>query len=265
VPPEQLAFAVSRNEAAGAPLPCVVRVPAPREAPVGDALPATALRVVSWNIHKNGDQGWQADLSRLAVGSDLLLLQEASLTAELRTVLTSAGLDGLLASSFALNGHQTGVLSAARVHPTRGCVQRRFEPLIGLPKSALITRYRLDGAAEELAVANVHSINFAVMLDEYRAQLDAVASELADHVGPLIVAGDFNTWNPVRLWALDQVVRRLGLVPVAPAADLRSRFLGHQVDHVYVRGLDVVDAHAPEVRSSDHNPVVATLRYVPAR
>jgi endonuclease/exonuclease/phosphatase (EEP) superfamily protein YafD len=37
-------------------------------------------------------------------------------------------------------------------------------------------------------------------------------------------------------------------------------FFGHQLDHILVRGLDVVDAEAIPVESSDHNPVRATFR-----
>ena len=44
---------------------------------------------------------------------------------------------------------------------------------------------------------------------------------------------------------------------VATAID---HFLGQQVDFIFVRGLEVVHAQAPQVESSDHNPVLATLR-----
>ena len=37
-------------------------------------------------------------------------------------------------------------------------------------------------------------------------------------------------------------------------------FLGKQLDHVYARGLDLVDADAIPVKSSDHNPVRVTFR-----
>lgn len=45
-----------------------------------------------------------------------------------------------------------------------------------------------------------------------------------------------------------------------PTIDTRSRFLGHQVDYIFARGLEVVHAEAPEVKSSDHNPALTTLR-----
>jgi endonuclease/exonuclease/phosphatase (EEP) superfamily protein YafD len=260
VPEVQQAFAVGRDgSAVRAPLPCTGTVP-PDAAGAAAPLPNPTLRVLSWNLHKNGDPGWDADLARFAAASDLLLIQEAALTAGLRRVLADAGFDALLASSFTLNGHETGVLSAARVRPASACVQRSFEPLLALPKSAVIARYAMRGTAETLAVANVHAINFVLGLDFYRAQLEAIADELAAHRGPVIVAGDFNTWNPSRLAVVDDVMRRLGLVSVLPPVDTRSRFFGRQVDHVFVRGLDIVHAEAPEVASSDHNPVLVTLR-----
>jgi endonuclease/exonuclease/phosphatase (EEP) superfamily protein YafD len=57
-------------------------------------------------------------------------------------------------------------------------------------------------------------------------------------------------------------MRGMGLVPVLPALDTRSRFFGQQVDHIFVRGLEVVHAATPQVRSSDHNPMLATLRLI---
>jgi endonuclease/exonuclease/phosphatase (EEP) superfamily protein YafD len=175
-------------------------------------------------------------------------------------VLQDAGYDWLLASSFILHDRATGVLSAARVRPASACVQRFFEPLLRLPKSGVITRYEVKGVAQRLAVANLHSINFTPGLGGYRAQLEAIALELADHRGPMIVAGDLNTWNPRRLEIVHDVMQRMGLVSVVPWIDTRSRFLGRPVDFIFVRGLEVVHAEAPEVESSDHNPLLATLR-----
>jgi endonuclease/exonuclease/phosphatase (EEP) superfamily protein YafD len=261
VPPVQQAFALGHDGVVvGRAVPCTGSSAVPAGEKVAEPLPGPRLRVASWNLHKNGTPGWDTDLARIAAGSDLLLLQEAAISQALLQVLAAAGYDWTLAGSFALNGRETGVLSAARVHPTSACVQRAFEPLLRLPKAAAITRYRMQGTDETLAVANLHAINFALGLGDYRAQLQAVAQELAGHRGPVIVAGDFNTWSPVRLDVVDEVMHGMGLAPVLPPVDTRSRFLGHQVDYVFVRGLEVVHAEAPEVTSSDHNPVLVTLR-----
>ena len=56
------------------------------------------------------------------------------------------------------------------------------------------------------------------------------------------------------------VASRLGLAEVALPGNARSRFLGREVDHISVRGLAPVAAYAVAVTSSDHNPVLATLR-----
>jgi len=265
VPPVQQAFALGQDGAVvGRSLQCTGDAAALGGDRRAEPLPGPTLRVLSWNLHKNADPGWDADLARFAAGSDLLLIQEAALTAALRRVLADAGYDWLLASAFAFDGRETGVLNAARVRPASACTQRFFEPLLTVPKAAVITRYALHGSDGTLAVANVHSVNFTLGLGEYRAQLEAIATELADHRGPVIVAGDFNTWTAARLAVVNDVTRRMGLVPVLPPVDTRSRFFGQQVDYVFVRGLEVVNVEAPEVGSSDHNPVLATLR-LPAR
>jgi endonuclease/exonuclease/phosphatase (EEP) superfamily protein YafD len=228
--------------------------------PASARLLSPTLRVVSWNLHKNGEPGWERDLARFAADSDLLLIQEAALTDRLRRVLADAGYDWLLAGAFRFAGHEMGVLTAARAAPAGGCTQRFVEPLLQLPKATAITRYRVEGVDGTLAVANVHSINFTLTLGNYRAQLEAMAKELAGHRGPVIVAGDLNTWNGARLHVVDEVMRSIGLAPVLPVDDTRSRFLGRQVDYIFVRGLDAIDAASPSVRSSDHNPLLATLR-----
>ena len=75
-----------------------------------------------------------------------------------------------------------------------------------------------------------------------------------------MLAGDFNTWSDARLEAVREVTSRLSLVPVAFGADERQRFLGRIFDWIYVRGVEVIDASAWAVTSSDHNPLAVTLR-----
>ena len=53
---------------------------------------------------------------------------------------------------------------------------------------------------------------------------------LESHDGPLIVAGDFNTWNSERLAIVAMTARRLKLQPVRFEPDRRSRFFGQVVD-----------------------------------
>jgi endonuclease/exonuclease/phosphatase (EEP) superfamily protein YafD len=224
-------------------------------------LDPASFRLLTWNIHKQGDRGWQQDLSAFAAGSDVLLLQETVLDASLQQMIDDAGMRWVMASSFIYANIDTGVLTASRVEPLASCTQRVVEPLLQLPKSAVISWFPLRGEATTLAVVNAHAINFSLSLGAYRAQFDAIVDALADHAGPIVLAGDLNTWTTERVAVVDAAARRLGLTEIAFTDDRRRLFFGHQLDHIYTRGLDVVASSAIAVTSSDHNPVMATLRF----
>ena len=241
--------------------------------PVGDlrvpaataALDPRRIRLLSWNLHKQGDAGWDRDLAGFAANADIVLLQEAVLRQALRPLLEAQGLDWVMASSFQYEDADFGVLTAARVPALASCAERAVEPLIGIPKSGLISWFALAGGGPPLAVVNVHAINFSLSRPAYEAQFAALAAPLARHRGPIVFAGDFNTWSRERLAVVQAAAERLGLVEVAFPDDRRARFLGHEVDHVFVRGLDAVAATAVPVESSDHNPVQVTLRVEASR
>ena len=127
----------------------------------------------------------------------------------------------------------------------------------------MVTRFPLAGTGRTVAISNLHGINFTLLLGSFRSQLEAVAAELARHDGPIVFAGDFNTWSDDRSALLNEVASRLGLKPVEVNPDGRRRTLGLHLDHLFVRGFTVVQASAPEVKSSDHNPILVTLVAMP--
>ena len=226
----------------------------------GLALDPKAIRIVSWNIHKEADAGWEDALAAIAKRNDVLLLQEVSLSGDLQGVLRGAGLRWILASSFIRDETDIGVLTASRTVPIASCTQRADEPLARIPKSVVITWLRIAGTQQTLAVANVHAINFTLTLDTYRGQLDTLAGILALHTGPMVLGGDLNTWSEARLAVLREIAARLELREVTYTDDRRSVFLGQRVDHVFVRGLDVAATHVADTKASDHNPVEVVLR-----
>ncbi len=229
----------------------------------GPALDPARIRLLTWNIHKEDDPGWDADLARFAQASDIVLLQEVTLIDPMTEILQRAGLRWVMASSFIYKDTDIGVVTAARAPTVAHCTQRVTEPLIRLPKSSVVTWLPLRGSSKLLAVANIHSINFALTLGSYEAQFAGVVEALSQHDGPIVLAGDLNTWTDQRLVALQNVADKLGLTEI-PFESGRSRFLGHELDHILVRGLTVESAQAIAVKSSDHNPVTAVLRVTPA-
>jgi endonuclease/exonuclease/phosphatase (EEP) superfamily protein YafD len=230
------------------------------EGKASTGLDPESIRIVTWNIHKQSDQGWQRDLATLAERNDLVLLQETVLDPSLREIVDDARLRWVMASSFLSSDIDIGVITAARITPLASCTQRVVEPLLRLPKSAVISWFPIRGREQTLAVANVHAINFSLTLGAYRAQFQALAEALANHDGPMILAGDLNTWTAERAAVVDEIAGRLGLAEITFKEDARSAFFGHQLDHIFVRGLTLVQSSTTAVNSSDHNPVVATLR-----
>jgi endonuclease/exonuclease/phosphatase (EEP) superfamily protein YafD len=224
----------------------------------GGALDSRAIRVLTWNVNKQQGAAWSRDLERFVQLADVVLLQEATLGSSLRDLVSKSNLQWVMASSFMFGVEDVGVLTAARVAPLQSCTLRAFEPLIRLPKSAVIDWFPVsDGRT--LAVANVHAINFSTV-DAYRSQLEAIAVALSGHRGPVVFAGDFNTWNDARSRVVREIADRLGLIEITFATDNRSLFFGRQLDHILVRGLEVIESSSIPVTSSDHNPVTATLR-----
>lgn len=215
---------------------------------------------MTWNVYKAQEEGWPDDFARLSAGQDLVLLQEAHLTPPFRSILDQSRYHWSMARAFDFKGAETGVLTAGKVKASAACLERIPEPLIQVPKSTLLTRYPLYGLSDELWVANLHGVNFTLGTTRFRRQLESLASVLARHRGPLIVAGDFNNWSRRRNNVLSTVTRRLRLKPLTLTEDKRSQHLGYTVDQVFFRGVEVVEADSVEVRSSDHNPVRVKFR-----
>ncbi len=221
------------------------------------------LDLFVWNIYKGNRSGWLSDLKSHGDGHELLLLQEAMLTPQGKLHGLSEFHDRhwKMASSFEYKKNQsrTGVATGSLVQATEVRVLRSEdgEFLIGTPKMILLTRYQVEGRADELLVINIHAINFVqqIVFERFiRQMLTAIES----HQGPLIVAGDFNTWSAKRWLFLKSVLSGHGLKNVDFPKD--SRFL--KLDHIFYRQLGVVDAEIlDKISSSDHLPLRAKLRF----
>jgi endonuclease/exonuclease/phosphatase (EEP) superfamily protein YafD len=108
-------------------------------------------------------------------------------------------------------------------------------------------------------VVNIHAINF-VGVNKFSRQVAQVVDLIVGHEGPLVLAGDFNTWNPRRKKILAKAAESLGLNRV-PVAARRLRHLNQVLDHVFYRGLELL-ASRPlrHIKSSDHVPLWAEFR-----
>jgi endonuclease/exonuclease/phosphatase (EEP) superfamily protein YafD len=233
------------------------------------------ITLVSWNVHKQSDRRLQADLHALLRRQrpTLVFLQEA--TAEL---LDSPLMTGHFAPSWQYplrDGSATGVLTLSQVAPTRSEIipTRWREFFLATPKVALATEYLLPDGTRLLAV-NVHCLNFERWgMLKLRAQLIVLKALMAKHPGPLLLAGDFNTWNERRLRLVTALARDLQLTEVGAVAgdlttgDRQSAVLNWllgidrtlALDRVYYRGLSPLTATVLPLTSSDHRALQVTF------
>ncbi len=217
------------------------------------------IRVLVWNIYKQNRANWSEALSEFSQGKQLLLMQEASLTDEFKLWIANNGWGGNQVSAFKVMGESAGVVNLAKTMPNLACGYTEMEPWLRLPKSGIYARYPLSNG-ETLSVVNVHAVNFTYGTQEYQLQLNALVEELEKHPGPVIVAGDFNSWSEQRLSVLKKVLFSLGLQEAEFLPDHRVRFMtGLPLDHVFYKGLVVKNAKAPESDASDHNPLLLSF------
>ncbi|MDD9196229.1 endonuclease/exonuclease/phosphatase family protein [Aliivibrio sp. S3MY1] len=217
------------------------------------------LNVLVWNIYKQQEDNWKAALNKLSVQSDLVLLQEASLIPELKQFVIDKSYSAELVRAFDIFDTSAGVLTLAKAPATKVCAHTAIEPWLRLPKSALLSEYRLSNG-EALMVINIHAINFTLGTEDYKNQIEGLSKEVEGHQGPLIVAGDFNTWSDARLTELTKQVQLLGLQEVVFIPDERMRFItGLPLDHIFYRGLEIKEAHSIKSNASDHNPLLVSF------
>jgi endonuclease/exonuclease/phosphatase (EEP) superfamily protein YafD len=226
----------------------------------GEGLNPARITVFNWNMYKGQKAGWTRDLFKHSVNSDILLLQEAAFGGSLLDILDLKGLFWSFNNAFQYKGVGTGVLTASKIKPRASCGTRKAEPLIGLPKTALLSYFPLRGSREQLLVVNIHGINFTTGITAYEEQFNEIRNILRGHSGPLLVAGDLNNWTEKRRGVVDLLVEDLGLTILTFEDDSRSRFFGDPIDHILYRGVLPVAETSFEVISSDHNPIGVTFK-----
>lgn len=205
----------------------------------------TPLGIVVWNTFKGKRERYYDVLSQRTTGADLILLQEFRhdpvLEASHRELFV--GRDAGMAVSFYTRPNQeapTGVCTVSSVHAmkTQFLLSRYLEPVTRTPKTAMCTYYPIDQPEcptnEALLVLNSHGINFRLRRP-FLDQMLQFEAQLRHHAGPIILVGDFNTWEKGRVRILEAVARSIGLKHIAFPPGIKA-VRGHELDRVYVRG-----------------------------
>jgi endonuclease/exonuclease/phosphatase (EEP) superfamily protein YafD len=119
----------------------------------------------------------------------------------------------------------------------------------------MLAEYQLTESTR-LMIANVHS-TLVRSLGRALIEIEKLLDQTTRHDGPLIVAGDFNTFQGRYFQQLETLMAAKGLVNVHVPSDPRKPQL-QKLDHIFVRGLLVEKARVDSrYVSSDHYPLVA--------
>jgi endonuclease/exonuclease/phosphatase (EEP) superfamily protein YafD len=233
-------------------------IPGPLDLPEEQPALAGELEILSWNIQKAGNHGWRDDLARLSDSTDLAFIQEASTQADIGNFIPRL-FHQAFGQGYTTESLETGVMTLSAGLPSMHCNFTVMEPWLGTPKATTVTTYPLQDREDRLLTVNLHAVNFALGLDEFRQQFANLKELLATHDGPIIVAGDLNTWSGKRQNLVDEFMGQFDLQPVSFEPDLRTTVFGRALDHVYVRGLQALSSEVIPVSSSDHNPLRVRL------
>ena len=219
------------------------------------------ISFLNWNIYKGNGDRWQHDLSTFAQSHDVMTIQEVLLDDELAGLLESHDFNWVMNTAFHLDGVAAGVMTVASSDAVHSCGFKDKEPLIRVPKSTLISYYAINGSEQRLLVANIHSINFTLGIDSYRKQLEKLHDAIEHHEGPMIVAGDFNSWNDDRVKEVAELIDKLSLSEIEYAINNKTHVFGNAIDHIFYRQLELVSNQVWQVASSDHNPISVDFRF----
>jgi len=225
-------------------------------------LSSKALRLLVWNIHKGLDENLPKDFANISYAADLTLLQEAVSEKVFTTKLSTANptLGWTLAISFELSqNNYTGVATGSKTPPLReeAIVSEVTEPIAGTPKTVLLSEYALENREDSLLVVNIHGINF-VTNEDFKTQIRQMLKKIYHHKGPMIIAGDFNTWNDGRLEYLQKALASLGVRSVHTPEP--GGFF--KLDHIFVRGfVPRFIFNLNHIESSDHKPLLIDLLF----
>jgi endonuclease/exonuclease/phosphatase (EEP) superfamily protein YafD len=215
--------------------------------------------LINWNAHKLDDPKFITDLAKLSTDADIITIQESMHSGLFENqFLSNFEFEFSFNMSFCNKDKvATGVMNMSRyrINSNQTLVSPDTEPITNTPKVSGYSAIDIPHIGI-VHVINIHALNFNLG-SKFERHVNSVAAFIKTLNGPVIWTGDFNTWSSGRQKHLDKVASSLGLAHVKLANDKRNL----KLDHVYVRGLDVVSAELLNgYKSSDHLPVKVILR-----
>lgn len=224
------------------------------------------LKVAVWNMYKGKNKSWAKDFKELTDNSDFFIGQETFLNEKMENSFAKLTDSEVVSATsfFWKKKTRTGVATISKVQSNKRIYlkSRYREPIVRTPKVALITTYSLENG-EELLIANIHAVNF-VSSRKLMHQIRQISEEIINHQGPIIFAGDFNTWTKKKTRRLKRMLSSYGLKEITypREEDNRMRFNGKVLDFIFYKGLELRESKVlGHIQGADHKPLTATFSY----
>ncbi len=236
-------------------------------APAKKVLDPTSIKLLVWNMYKGKNKSWEDDFIFLKADRDILVLQEGLMNENMEKILSNDNdFSYLLATSFVYKkgNKRTGVVTGSSALPIDSYYKKsRDLEWIGLtPKAMLFTEYELRGYKKTLLVVNIHAIN-SVPWYLLARQLKQVGRKIKKHNGPVVFAGDFNTWTKKKIKYMRKYLSSLGLYEVNfPNGDkrMKSSFTKKILDYIWIKGLKYTNSYVWEdIEGADHKAMSVEL------
>jgi endonuclease/exonuclease/phosphatase family metal-dependent hydrolase len=129
----------------------------------------------------------------------------------------------------------------------------------------VITVADVAAGVEQVLLVSTHTETAWMSIDRRVAQADSLVRSIVGAHRYVVVGGDFNTYSWEALEELDAIFLRAGFIRATEGIGATAgwgplNIFELELDHIYVRGFDVVEAgKAWEAQASDHKPVWAII------
>lgn len=224
------------------------------------------IKFLVWNIFKGAKDNFYRIFPDVARDHDFILMQEANYDIPFEVMLGEFfRYEFSMSQSFFSDEIGTGValLSRYQSEDIKWVRSKAREPFIGTPKMFQLNKINIQGSKQKLLIVNIHGINF-VKNSGFYSQVNQLEEAMENHNGPIILGGDFNTWNNRRFNFLKKMASKISLKQVVfENAKVLKKFMGNTLDHVFTRGLNLIKARADRLKdASDHSAMILNLKII---
>jgi len=135
------------------------------------------------------------------------------------------------------------------------------EPLLGRTKRIAVSSY-VEFAGLEILVYSVHTATAVVSSENRLNQADSILKSISEQHPHIIIGGDFNTLFSQNIRDLESVFLKNGFSRASRDAGVtvEKAFFNFTLDHVFVKGLELIESGTTETEASDHRPLWVLLK-----